>query len=72
MTVHRAHGGPSGKSEAGGGGHRRGRQAGPGTGASLAASWSRASRVPCCHTGSLLMRAAPDAFCTEGDNFLLV
>lgn len=27
--------------------------------------------LPGCHTGSLLMRAAPDAFCTEVGNFSL-
>lgn len=70
MAVHWAHGGPSGKSEAGGGGStgEGGRQV-----QGLKHTWRplRAG-LPCCHTGSLLTRAAPDAFCTEGNNFLLV
>lgn len=48
-----------------------GRQVG-GTRAFLAASEPGCPGLPSYHTRLLLMRAPPDAFCTEVDNFLLV
>lgn len=66
MTVHWAHGGPSGKIKAGGVGGSAAQERVAG----MSRNWS----IPggsYYHTRSLLMRAAPDAFCTEGDNFLL-